>query len=460
VEHRDTRPFNAVVWNIFSSLGLTIFLLIFLAAASVMGTVILQNGTPQQYLAEYGPRLSRILDFFGFFDMYHSWWFRAILALLVVNVVFCSLKRLPSVWRQIFGSTVDLSVSRIQAQPFKGTLAVAEGTEVLERDVEKCVHGSFGKPRRIEKPDGLLLYAEKGRYGRLGVYIAHLSLVIILAGGMIGSIFGFKGIVTIMEGQTVDTILLRKNGQTVPYPLGYQVRCDDFDISYYDTSGPEKLVSEYTSTLSIVEGGETIRQEKVRVNHPMAHQGIKFYQTSYGEEPQILVQVTERDGGTPQEFWLRRGKRVTIPGSEATIQLLQYHSQVHSFGEGVQLVLFPRDEPPQRIWLFKERPDFDQKRGGVFVLRVKDILLTEFTVLQVSREPGVWLVWIGCLLLIVGIFMAFFVAHRRLWVYMSRREGKTTEVVLGGNAHRNKVSFERTFEELTRRLEDLGLKAV
>jgi cytochrome c biogenesis protein len=459
VEHRDTRSFNAVVWNIFSSLGLTIFLLIFLAAASVLGTVILQNGTPEQYMAEYGPRLSRILDFFGLFDMYHSWWFRGILALLVVNVVFCSLKRLPSVWKQIFRSTVDLSVSRIQAQPFKGTLAVAEDTETLERDVEKCVRGSFGKPRRIEKSDGLLLYAEKGRYGRLGMYIAHLSLIIILAGGMIGSLFGFKGLVTIMEGQTVDTIFLRKNGQAVPYPLGYQVRCDNFDISYYDTSGPEKFVSEYTSTLSIVEQGQAIRQEKVRVNHPMAHRGIKFYQSSYGSEPQILVQVREREGGTPQEFWLRRGRRISIPGSDATIQLLRYHPEVHSFGEGVELALFPKDQPPQRIWLFKKIPDYDEKRGGGLILTLREISLKNFTVLQVAREPGVWVVWIGCFLLIVGTFMAFFVAHRRLWVHISRKEGKTTEVVLGGNAHRNKVSFEREFEELTRRLEGLGLKA-
>ena len=460
LEHREQGSFNAVVWNIFSSLRLTIFLLIFLAATSVVGTIVLQNGTPEQYLAEYGPRLSRVLDFFGLFDMYHSWWFRAVLALLVMNVVFCSLKRLPSVWRQIFRSAVDLSASRIEALPFKATFRVTEKTESSEGAIERHVPGFFGKPRRIDRPDGLLLYFEKGRYGRLGVYIAHLSLILILAGGMIGSLFGFKGLVTIKEGQTVDTILLRQNGRAVPHRLDYQVRCDDFDIAYYDMPGPEKFVSEYTSTLSILESGETVRQEKVRVNHPMTHGGIRFYQTSYGNDAEIVLQVTAREGGISEKLRLKRGRRVRVPESDLTIQLLRYHPEVHTFGEGVQLLLFPKDQPPRRIWLFKEIPDYDEKRGGRFVLTLKDILLTEFTVLQVVREPGVWVVWIGCALLIIGTFMAFFVAHCRLWMHISREGGKRGRVVLGGNAHRNKVSFEREFGELTRRLENLGLEAL
>jgi cytochrome c biogenesis protein len=459
LEHREQHPFNDVVWNIFSSLKLTIFLLIFLAATSVVGTIVLQNGTPQQYLAEYGPRLSRVLAFFGLFDMYHSWWFTAVLALLVINVVFCSLKRLPSVWRQIFRSNVDLSPSRIEAQPFKATFRGTEETDSSEAPIEREVPGFFGKPRRIERSDGLLLYFEKGRYGRLGVYIAHFSLIIILGGGLIGSLFGFKGLVTIKEGQTVDTILLRQNGGAVPHRLDYQVRCDDFDIAYYDTPGPQKFVSEYTSTLSILEDGETVRQERVRVNHPMIHRGIRFYQTSYGNEAEIVLRVTGREGGTPEKLRLTRGMRVKVPETDLAVQLLRYHPEVHTFGEGVQLLLFPKDQPPRRIWLFKDIPEYDEKRGGRFVLTLQDIILTEFTVLQVAREPGVWVVWIGSALLIIGTFMAFFVAHCRLWVHISGEGEKHGTVVVGGNAHRNKVSFEREFGELTRRLENLGLEA-
>ena len=449
-----------IVWNIFSSLRLTVFLLILLAATSVLGTIILQNGTPQQYLAEYGPRLSSILDFFGLFDMYHSWWFRAILALLALNVVFCSLKRLPSVWRQIFHPRLDLSPPSIQAQPFTRTFQVAKGGNGLGEEIEGGVRRFFGRPVRVETSERLLLYFEKGRYGRLGVYVAHLSLIVILVGGMIGSVFGFRGMVSILEGQTVGHIHLNRNGRSVAYPLGYQVRCDDFDISYYDSPGPKKFVSEYTSTLSILENGQEVRREKVRVNHPMAHRGLKFYQSSYGSEAEVLLQVRQREGDASQEFRISRGERVSVPGHDVVFQLLRYFPEVHDFGEGVQLLFLPKDQAPRRIWLFKEIPDYDEKRGGPFILTLKDILLKDFTVLQVTKDPGTWVVWIGCALLMIGIIMAFFIPHRRLWVHIPREKGKPMEVLLGGSSHRNRVSFESKFGEIVRRLEHIGLKAI
>lgn len=448
------------MWSTFSSVRLTIFLLILLAATSVLGTVILQRGTPQQYLAEYGPNLARILDFFGLFDMYHSWWFLTILALLVVNLVLCSLKRLPSVWQQIFHPRIDLGPSSIQAQPFTRSFQAPEEGGDLGGEIEKGIHRFFRNPQRIEESQGLLLYFEKGRYGRLGVYVAHLSVIIILVGGMIGAIFGFNGVLTIMEGQTKDRILLRKNGRLVNYPLGYQVRCDDFDISYYDTPGPQKFVSEYTSTLSILENGQEVRRVKVRVNHPMTYRGLKFYQSSYGSEAEVNLRVRQREGDGSYEFRIHEGERVSMPGHDVAFQLLGYFPQVHSFGQGVQLALFAKGQAPRPIWLFKKVPDYDERRGGNFIFTVNDILMNDFTILQVNRDPGVWVVWIGSTLLIIGTIMAFFIPHRRLWVRISRGKGRPGEVLLGGNAHRNRVSFEREFGEIVDCLEHMGLKAI
>ena len=460
MENKDSSRLGTLLWSTFSSVKLTIFLLILLAAASVLGTIILQNGTSEQYVAEYGPNLSRVLHTFGLSDMYGSWWFRALLGLLVLNVVVCSLKRLPVAWQQIFHPRIDLSASRIQALPFARTFRVSGDKDSRAGEIEETIRRSFGGPIRSETPEGILLFFERGRYGRLGVYIAHLSLVVILLGGMIGSVFGFKGFVKILEGETVESVFLNQNGRSIPYPLGYQVRCDDFEISYYDTPGPEKFVNEYTSTLSILENGEEVRRDTVRVNHPMAHRGIKFYQSSYGQEAEVLVQIRQRDSEGAQELWIRRGERISLPDHGMALQLMGYFPEVHGFGEGVQLLLFPEDERPRRIWLFKQMPDYDEKRGGAFVFALKDILLTDFTVLQVSRDPAIGVVWIGCSLLIIGIFMAFFVGHRRLWVRISREGGEPVRVFLGGTVHRNQVGFEKEFGDIVRRLEEIGLKAI
>ncbi len=457
---RDLNTLSAFVWDMFSSLRLTIFLLILLAVTSVLGTIILQNGTPQQYLAEYGPNLARILDFFGLFDMYHSWWFLAILALLVLNLVFCSLKRLPSVWRQVFHPRADLSLSGIEAQPCTKAFQAAEKGKELGEQIEKGIHRLYGKAMRIEDSRRLLLYFDRGRYGRLGVYVAHLSVIIILVGGMVGSVFGFKGVLRIVEGETVDRILLRKNGRFVDYPLGYQIRCDDFDISYHDIPGPRKFVNEYTSSLSILENGQEIRREKVRVNHPLEYRGLRFFQSSYGNETEAGLQVRQRGGDASYDFRVLEGERVRVPRSETAFQLLGYSPDVHGFGEGVQLALFSKDQAPRRIWLFMEKPDYDGKRGGNFIFTLTDILVKDFTVLQVTKDPGVPVVWIGCALLVLGLTMAFFVPHRRLWVHMSGEKGKPLKVVLGGHTNRNRVSFEREFADVIERLEQLGLKTL
>ncbi|NIO05501.1 MAG: hypothetical protein GTN74_13075 [Proteobacteria bacterium] len=458
MKQRKSDGLSGIVWNLFSSLRLTIFLLILLAATSVLGTIILQNGTPEQYLAEYGPNLTRVLDFFGLFDMYHSWWFLAILALLVLNLVFCSLERFPILWRQIFHPRIDLTPKSIQAQPFTRNLRATKAGKGLGEEIQKNIRHFLGEPKRFEGSDRLLFYFEKGRYGRFGVYVAHLSIIIILIGGMAGSVFGFKGVVRIIEGETVDQVSLRKNGRYVGYPLGYQVRCDEFDISYYDTGGPEQFVSEYTSSVTILENDREVRREKIRVNHPMTHGGLKFYQSSYGQEAEVFLQVSEREGDASYEVQIRQGQRVRIPGDRSALQMLGYFPEVHTFGEGVQMALFSRDEPPRRIWLFRKFPDFDEKRGGRLVFTLKDVLIREFTVLQVAKDPGVWVVWIGCILLIFGTVMAFFVPHRRLWVHISTKNGKPREVLLGGNAHRNKVGFESELAGIIQRLEQIGLK--
>jgi cytochrome c biogenesis protein len=381
------------------------------------------------------------------------------MVLLVLNVVFCSLKRLPLAWRQTFHPRAELSLSSIQALPFTRTLKATGEEEDPEGLIEKKIQGFFGRPVRFEGPQRLLLYFEKGRYGRLGVYVTHLSIIVILVGGMIGSVLGFKGIVSLLEGETVDHILLRRKGQSFRYPLGYQLRCDDFEISYYDSPGPEKYVNEYTSTLSILEDGKEVRKAEVRVNHPMSHKGVRFYQSSYGNEAEALLRVRPRDGDDTQEFRLTRGEGARLAGHDVAFQLLGYFPEVHNLGEGVQLLLLSEAVGPRRIWLFKDIPDYDEKRGGDFVFSLEEIFLKEFTVLQVTKEPGLSVVWVGCALLIVGLVMAFFMPHQRLWIHISKDKPKPSEVVVGGNTHRNKVGFERQFLDILERLEEVGLRA-
>jgi len=65
----------------------------------------------------------------------------------------------------------------------------------------------------------------------------------------------------------------------------------------------------------------------------------------------------------------------------------------------------------------------------------------------VAKDPGVEVVWLGCLLMVVGIYAAFFMSHRRIWV---RIQGGA--VTVGGNASKNQGAFLQSFEGLVERL--------
>ena len=84
------------LWKLFSSIELTLVLLLSLAVTSIIGTLIPQNAEPAAYVAAYGETLFRFFWILGLFDMYHSWWFQILIILLAANIVVCSVDRISS----------------------------------------------------------------------------------------------------------------------------------------------------------------------------------------------------------------------------------------------------------------------------------------------------------------------------------------------------------------------------
>lgn len=69
------------------------------------------------------------------------------------------------------------------------------------------------------------------------------------------------------------------------------------------------------------------------------------------------------------------------------------------------------------------------------------------TILDVNHDPGVPLVWAGFILMFVGLWMTFFMSHRKVWVKVA-----PGRISIGGLANRNQQAFEREFEEIVRNL--------
>ena len=452
------KAFLDIVYDLFRSLKFTIFLLILLAILSILGTVIMQNAATEEYVKRYGVSLFEVLDFFGLFDMYHSWWFSAVLLLFVVNLITCSLHRLPGVWGQVFRSKdqSELNDSMLKILPYvERVRGVNPGRPGFEEAVQSHLRKTFKSQTRTETPSTLLLFSEKGRFSRLGVYIAHLSVLIILIGGLLGSLYGFKGFVNILEGESVDRISLRGSEKMLlEKPLGFSVRCDDFRITFYDIPGKERHVREYISDVTILENGKEMLKKTLRVNHPLHYKGLAFYQSSYGTFHKAILGIEWKGKKEKTLLQISEGETVPIPNTTAFVRMLNYAPQVPNLGEGVQVALFRPNQQPAVFWVGRGVSNPAQQGDSGFGLRLEEIASHEYTGLQVTKDPGVWIVWLGCGLMILGFILSFFFSHQRIWVRIPREAGG--EIVLAGSTNKNRVGFEKSFQQVAEGIRSMG----
>ena len=106
-------PFSKI-WDFFSSVKLTIVLLLSLAATSIIGTLIPQNEDPAAYFKAFGGYLFRFFNILDLFDMYHSWWFQLLILLLTMNIIICSIDRMKTTLKFIFVKIPSFNLSRVR----------------------------------------------------------------------------------------------------------------------------------------------------------------------------------------------------------------------------------------------------------------------------------------------------------------------------------------------------------
>ena len=87
--------------------------------------------------------------------------------------------------------------------------------------------------------------------------------------------------------------------------------------------------------------------------------------------------------------------------------------------------------------------------------QLQDFTQVQASVFQVTRSPGRLIVYLGCTLLILGVFAMLYVRERRVWVWLSPRgEGSHARMALSSN--RKMMDVDREFDRLRDRL--LGVK--
>ena len=444
--------FSGRLWKLFVSVRLTVIVLLSLAVTSIVGTIIPQNQRPEAYLNEYGEFFYRILSAFDIFDMYHSWWFQFLLLTLTVNVVVCSINRLSATWKIIFVKIPSFNISQFRSLSDKEEFADNSSPEDLKRSYKKIVSKHFGYSRVEETDNGFCVFAEKGRWTRIGVYSVHLSVILLLIGALIGSIFGFKGFVNIPEGKTINSIKLNNTGKA--QDLNFEIRCDNFNLKLYDSGAP----SEYRSTLTILEQGKSVFTRDIIVNDPIRYKGINIFQASYGEIPprEITLNFKNRITGMSNKKKVSIGQQFNLPEDMGQFVIKghrdSYNFRGHNLGKTFMGILTPDNGSPVNVVLPVRFPVFDSMmRNGNLIISVEGYDRRYYTGLQVTRDPGVLVVYSGFVIMIIGCFITFFMSHQRLCVEISK-SGKKSRIMVAGTANKNKLGMQNRIKKIAKSL--------
>jgi cytochrome c biogenesis protein len=448
----ETREgFFDKIWNLFTSIKLTVVLLLSLAVTSVIGTLIPQNQDPVAYLEAFGSVFYRFFNILGFFDLYHAWWFQLLLLLLTVNVLVCSIERLSANRKILFVRRPHFSLNRFRNLKQRLSFQMDASPDKVQDTFQDKMRRGFSHTHSEKIPDGYVIFAEKGRWSRFGVYTIHLSVIILLLGGLIGSIFGFDGFVTIPEGAMTNQIRLRSNNQA--YLLDFAIRCDDFDVSFYKNGAPK----EYRSSLTIIEGGEPVLKKDVIVNDPLRYRGISIFQSSYGTMPsdEVVLAFASKATGMVYLQEMAVGASYEIPENLGTFTLTEYRNNAsfrgNSIGEAFVGRLAAPNGPSVDVTLPLRFPSFDKMRKGDVVISVDKFVERYYTGLQVNKDPGVWVVYFGFILIIIGCYITFFISHRQICVEVNSAGGRS-RVTLAGTANKNQHGMQRFLERMALRL--------
>jgi cytochrome c biogenesis protein len=411
------------LYDLLVSMRFSMFLLGLIAIGSIFGTFIKQGATEDEYLRFYSETTYRIIKFFGLDNAYHSPWFYTLIVLFAINLSLCTIRRIIRFIREKHEPEMP-GIDRLLKMQF----SVLVGHEKKEKTT-----AMLKKHYRVVREEDPGLIVEKGTLSRLGVFIIHGSIITVLIGSLIGLVFGFRGFVVLRVGEEKDHFIT-KSASPQEKMLGFTIKCKDFKVSHYPGGQPK----DYVSTIELIEGGAVVREKDIRVNDPLYYKGMRFYQSSYGKTNSFLFRIDDEDVLLGEGEQFEKGKLILV--------VAKFAEEVHNFGPGVQIAYLDGIELKTTWFLINENRFRSQAIQGANV-RLEEIRGEPYTGLEVSGDPGVFVVWAGFALMLFGLYVNFFTYYRRVYA-VSTADG----IIISGHALKNKEAFGKEFERLKKEI--------
>ncbi len=282
-------------WARLRSMRTALWLLLVVAAASVVGSLLPQKNNSasrvEQFISDH-PFWGTLFERLQFFEVFTSWWFLGLVGFLLFVLFLCLLPRSRAHLR---------TLGSLKVPPRRGSLPPLDHRHSFETDlgVDEALEATRAALRarrwRLSPPnDANQFVAEKGAWREGGSLLFHWALFLVFLAGAVTVATKFEGYVAIVEGRrwyeggrvTFDDYSEGRLASLLNPHKNFYLTLEDFEARYRPDGTPE----DFTSEVVLEDPSRGVRMEEtIRVNKPLNYRGVKVYQASYGWAAEVRV---------------------------------------------------------------------------------------------------------------------------------------------------------------------------
>lgn len=424
------------ILKFISSMRFAIALLVLLAAACALSSLVTQNQTYAWYAERYSERTAAAILALGLDDAFHSWWFLAITGFLCLNLTLCNLVRLPALIKRTKAQGDPAAALRLSGD------VSAEG---VTDPAAAFARLRMPKPVPCKTGDGReALFSDRHRIGLWGAWVCHLGILLLILGFALGQMTQRQYAVYGVPGQS------RTIGDS-----GYALSIDDFRAETYADGSPAQYETDFT-VYNLAGGDDASRQATVSVNNPASVYGMKFYQNATGWA--ATVSVTE-DGQPLQSQPLCVGEYLTVQDKEDLVVLFNafYPDYVLQPGAGPSSASNELNNPAYLYSVYYREQLIGMNAlmaGETLTIDAYEVTFSDprsYTLLQVKADRFAWLALAGGIVTMAGLLLAFYLQPSRVWAV---REAEGTWTLYGQSPKGGALFKERFDKAIGRETQD------
>jgi cytochrome c biogenesis protein len=495
----NSVPILNRVLDFLSSVRVGVVLLCVMVVLAMIGMLIMQQNVVgfESYYAGLTPAEKVVFGYLGFFDIYHSWYFNALLLILSLNIVLASIDHFPSAWEYIARPKISATRDWLLGRNQHTVISVYAESEREAAEQIKSAFVANGLKSQVnehsytyyeEDPDGrkdfskilsrsnLYVFGESGKWNRMGEYIVHVALLTLFLGHFVALQTGFDATVRMIPGETTSTIekldfdLDKKLEFNVQLP--FTIDCTDIQQKLIDEKGGIDVTNtlDWRTHIKINDPQYGVTEADVSLNNPFTYRGYRFFQAQtipMGSARTITLDLTPENGGAPAKVEIPRNGSTTLADG-TTVKFDQFLPDFTLNAQGKPDTRSGDYNNPAAV-LSVISPGGEATRVFAFAANISDKIpvgapkagykwrLSSFEkaplahVLSIKYDPfnAAFIAWyFGGFGLIGALIFVFFISHKRAWAMIEKTSENTFEVTLAGEANRNHMGFEDKFKAI------------